>query len=89
VKQLQELLLFVARELADEPDKVEVSGEENGTRVNLTLRVAKGDMGRMIGRQGRTIKAVRSVLKAASVPLNLRVFVEVSEAEVSGAASEG
>lgn len=80
MKQLEELLLFLARELVDEPEKVSVTGEENGTRVGLTLSVAQGDMGRIIGRQGRTIKAIRSVLKAASVPLDRRVNVEVAEA---------
>lgn len=80
MKQLENLLLFVARELADEPEKVGVEGTENGSRVDLTLRVAPGDMGRIIGRQGRTVRAIRSVVKAASVPLGKRVNVEVTEA---------
>jgi len=79
MKQLERLLLFLARELVDEPEKVSVEGRENGTRVDLTLRVAPGDMGRIIGRQGRTVKAIRSVVKAASVPLGKRVNVEVTE----------
>jgi predicted RNA-binding protein YlqC (UPF0109 family) len=81
LKQLEDLLLYLARELADEPEKVRVSGRENGSRVDLTLNVAQGDMGRVIGRQGRTIKAIRSILKAASVPLHKRVNVEVSEVQ--------
>ncbi len=77
--QLENLLLVLARSLVDEPERVEVSGTETGTRVDLELRVASGDMGRIIGRQGRTIRAIRSVVKAASVKLGKRVNVEVSD----------
>ncbi len=77
--QLENLLLVLARSLVDEPERVEVSGTETGSRVDLELRVASGDMGRIIGRQGRTIRAIRSVVKAASVKLGKRVNVEVSD----------
>lgn len=77
--QLENLLLVLARSLVDEPERVEVSGTEMGSRVDLELRVASGDMGRIIGRQGRTIRAIRSVVKAASVKLGKRVNVEVSD----------
>ncbi|MDP9412327.1 MAG: KH domain-containing protein [Actinomycetota bacterium] len=76
---MENLLLVLARSLVDEPERVEVSGTETGTRVDLELRVASGDMGRIIGRQGRTIRAIRSVVKAASVKLGKRVNVEVSD----------
>lgn len=79
MEKLQNLLLFLARALVDEPERVEVSGKESDSRVDLTLRVAPGDMGRVIGRNGRTIKAVRAVVKAASVPMNKRVNVEVAD----------
>jgi predicted RNA-binding protein YlqC (UPF0109 family) len=77
LRQLKNLLLFLARSLVDEPDKVEVEGRETGSRVDLTLRVAPGDMGKVIGRQGRVVKAIRTVMKAASVKANKRVNVEV------------
>ncbi len=77
--QLENLLLVLARSLVDEPERVEVSGTESGSRVDLELRVASADMGRIIGRQGRTIRAIRSVVKAASVKLGKRVNVEVSD----------
>jgi uncharacterized protein len=79
VEQLVELVLVLARSLVDEPDKVEVSGTETDSRVDLELRVAQDDMGKIIGRQGRTIRAIRTVAKAASVKLGKRVTVEVPD----------
>jgi predicted RNA-binding protein YlqC (UPF0109 family) len=79
VAQLESLLLVLARSLVDEPERVEVSATESDSRVDLELRVAPDDMGRVIGRQGRTIRAIRSVVKAASVRLGKRVNVEVPD----------
>jgi predicted RNA-binding protein YlqC (UPF0109 family) len=79
MRQLENLLLFLARSLVDEPEKVEVSGRETDSKVNLTLRVAPKDMGKVIGRQGRIVKAIRTVMKAASVKVNKRVNVEVED----------
>ena len=77
--QLEELVLVLARSLVDEPDKVEVSGTETDSHVDLEIRVAEDDMGKIIGRQGRTIRAIRTVAKAASVKLRKRVTVEVPD----------
>ncbi len=77
MRQLEDLLVFLARSLVDEPEKVEVEGRETESRVDLTLRVAQGDMGKVIGRGGRIVKAIRTVMKAASVKANKRVNVEV------------
>ena len=79
MSQLENLLLFLARSLVDEPDKVEVEGRETESRVDLTLRVAQGDMGKVIGRGGRIVKAIRIVMKAASVKENKRVNVEIAD----------
>ena len=77
MRQLENLLLFLARSLVDEPERVEVEGRETDSRVDLTLKVAPKDMGRVIGRNGRIVKAIRTVMKAASVKANKRVNVEV------------
>ncbi len=77
--ELEKLLLVLARSLVEEPDAVEVSGTETDSRVDLELRVAQEDMGKIIGRQGRTIRAIRTVVKAASVKLGKRVSVEVPD----------
>jgi predicted RNA-binding protein YlqC (UPF0109 family) len=79
VSQLENLLSFLARSLVEEPDRVEVSGTESGSRVDLELRAAPDDMGRVIGRNGRTVKAIRTVMKAASVKAGKRVSVEVTD----------
>jgi predicted RNA-binding protein YlqC (UPF0109 family) len=77
VEQLENLVLILARSLVENPDEVEISGTETDSRVDLELRVASDDMGKIIGRQGRTIRAIRTVAKAASVKLGKRVNVEV------------
>ena len=77
--QLEELVLVLARSLVDEPESVEVSATETDSRVDLELRVAPDDMGKIIGRHGRTIRAIRTVVKAASVKLGKRVSVEVPD----------
>lgn len=74
---LENLVRTLARSLVDEPDKVEVTSTETDSHVDLELRVAEDDIGKVIGRQGRTIKAIRTVVKAASVKLEKRANVEV------------
>jgi hypothetical protein len=76
---LENLLLFLARSLVDEPEKVEVEGRETDSRVDLILRVAQGDVGKVIGRGGRIVRAIRIVMKAASVKENKRVTVEIAD----------
>ena len=79
MRQLENLLLFLARQLVDEPDKVEVTGKETDSRVDFTLRVAEGDVGKVIGKGGRIVKSIRTVMKAASVKAQKRVNVEVTD----------
>jgi predicted RNA-binding protein YlqC (UPF0109 family) len=79
VAELENLVLVLARSLVEEPEKVEVSGTESDSRVELEIRVAPEDMGKIIGRGGRTIRAIRTVAKAASVRLGKRVNVEVPD----------
>ncbi len=75
--RLQNLLVLLVRPIVDEPDRIEVEATESDSRVDLELRVAEADIGKVIGRGGRTIRAIRTVLKAASVKLDKRVNVEV------------
>ena len=75
---MEDLLAYLARALVDDPDAVEVEGfeEDDGTIV-LELRVAPKDTGKVIGRGGRTVAALRTVVKASSVKENRRVLVDV------------
>ena len=77
--RLENLLVLLVRPIVDEPDRVEVEASESDTRVDLELRVAPDDIGKVIGRGGRTIRAIRTVVKAASVKAGKRVNVEVAD----------
>jgi uncharacterized protein len=75
---MKELLEYLARQLVDEPDEVEVEqfSEEDGTVV-LELAVAEDDYGKIIGKGGRTANALRTVVKAAAVKEGRRVLVDI------------
>jgi uncharacterized protein len=75
---VEDLLAYLARALVDEPEQVSVDSfeEEDGTLV-LELSVAEDDAGKVIGRGGRTIAALRTVIKASSVKEGRRVLVDV------------
>ena len=75
---MEELLEFLTRALVSEPERVSVEGfdEDDGTLV-LEVQVADGDVGQVIGRGGRTINALRTVMRAASVREDRRVVVDV------------
>ena len=79
---MKDLLEYLARALVDEPDAVSVEEftEDDGTVV-LELQVAADDTGKVIGRGGRTVSALRTVVKAASVKENKRVLVDVLDAD--------
>lgn len=77
---MEDLLAYMVRGIVDEPDDVDVdSFEEDDGTIVLELRVAPDDTGKVIGRGGRTISALRTVVKAASVRENSRVLVDVIE----------
>ncbi len=67
MSSLKDLLHFLATSIVDEPDKVEIEEIVEGEKTVLRLRVAPDDMGKVIGRQGKTAKALRALLSAAAV----------------------
>lgn len=79
---MESLLSYLARGLVDDPEQVVVESfeEEDGTVV-LELSVAEADTGQVIGRGGRTVSALRTVVKAASVKQNRRVLVDVIDSD--------
>ena len=74
---MKELVEVIAKALVDHPDEVVVTEKEEGKNVTIELHVAASDMGKVIGKQGRIAKAIRSVVKAASLGDNKKVDVEI------------
>ena len=74
---MKELVEVVAKALVDNPDEVVVTEKTEGRSTVIEIRVAASDMGKVIGKQGRIAKAIRSVVKAASSRDNIRVDVEI------------
>ena len=74
---MEELLLYVARQLVDQPDAVTVTQREDGDITILELRVAPEDMGKVIGRQGRIAKEIRTIVKAVAQRDGKHVTVDI------------
>jgi len=74
---MKELLEFIAKSMVSEPDAVTVEEAVQENAVVLTLHVAEGDMGKVIGKQGRIAKAIRTVVKAAASHENKKVTVDI------------
>ena len=74
---MKELLLYMAKNLVDEPEAVTVTETENEDGKVLELRVAEGDMGKVIGRQGRIAKEIRTIVKTVSQRSGQEVTVEI------------
>jgi len=76
---MKELIKYIAQSLVDDPEKVEVT-EVTGEQTSvIELRVAKEDLGKVIGKQGRTAKAIRTILSAASAKIHKRSVLEIIE----------
>jgi uncharacterized protein len=75
----KELVEYLARRLVDEPDAVRVVEVERDGELVLELHVAKDDVGKVIGRQGRIARALRTVVRAASARGDRRVLLEIVE----------
>jgi len=71
------LVEAIAKSLVDDPEAVEVKEIEENQTIIIELRVAPGDMGKVIGKQGRIAKALRTVVKAAAMKENIKVVVEI------------
>ena len=76
---MKELVQYLAKALVNNPDAVEVKETEGETASVLELRVAKEDLGRIIGKQGRTAKSIRTILNAAASRTNRKVVLEIVE----------
>jgi len=76
---MKELITYIAKALVDSPEAVEVSEVEGEQTSVIELKVAKGDLGKVIGKQGRTARAMRTILNAASTKIKKRAVLEIIE----------
>jgi len=76
---MKDLISYIAQALVDNPDQVVVSEVEGNQTSVLELQVAKEDLGKVIGKQGRTARAMRTILSAASAKIKKRTVLEIIE----------
>ena len=74
---MKELVEVIAKALVDHPEEVSVNEKNEGRTIVLELHVAEGDMGKVIGKQGRIAKAIRSVVKATAAKEDKKVVVDI------------
>jgi predicted RNA-binding protein YlqC (UPF0109 family) len=79
MRQIEELIGYIARSLVDDPDAVEVEAIDGDNTIVVELTVAKADLGKVIGREGRTARAIRTLLAAASARQQRRAVLEILE----------
>ena len=79
MERLNELVTFIAKSLVDNPDKVEVREVTGEQTAVLELKVAPEDLGKIIGKQGKTAKAIRTILGAAAAKMKRRAVLEILE----------
>jgi hypothetical protein len=79
MEKLNELVTFIAKSLVDSPDKVEVREVAGEQTAVLELKVAPEDLGKIIGKQGKTAKAIRTILGAAAAKMRRRAVLEILE----------
>ena len=76
---MKDLINFIAQALVDHPEQVSVNEVEGSQTSVLELKVAKDDIGKVIGKQGRTARAMRTILSAASAKIKKRTVLEIVE----------
>ncbi len=76
---MKDTLRFLVSSIVNKPDKVEVKEEEQNGIINFIVKVDKDDMGKVIGKNGRVIKALRSVLKIPAIKQGKKIYVTLSE----------
>ncbi|HBN55595.1 MAG TPA: KH domain-containing protein [Lachnospiraceae bacterium] len=76
---MEKLVEVIAKSLVDHPDEVRVDRTEEGDKIEIVLKVSQADMGKVIGKQGRIAKAIRSLVKAAASRDEKKVVVEIKQ----------
>ncbi len=81
MEKITELVDFIVRQLSQYPDKISVSSSQSENEVTITVRAADEDLGKIIGKQGRIAKAIRTIVKAATSGENKKYYVEIKDIE--------
>lgn len=76
---MKDTLFYIISSIVEFPDKVTVTEEETDGVVNFLVTVAKEDMGKIIGKNGKVIKSIRNVLKIPAIKANKKIFISLSE----------
>ena len=74
---MKELVEVIAKALVEHPDEVTVTQKEEGKHITVELHVAASDMGKVIGKQGRIAKAIRTIMRAGAVRADEKISVEI------------
>ncbi len=76
---MKDILTYIIKGIVDNDDKVEITQEENQGIVNLTVSVDPTDMGRVIGKEGKVIKAIRNVMRIPAMKQNKKIYITLAE----------
>jgi predicted RNA-binding protein YlqC (UPF0109 family) len=76
---MKKALSYIISSIVDDPEKVDITETENEGVINFTVSVAKEDMGKIIGKGGKVIKAVRNVIKIPAIKQNKKIYISLSE----------
>lgn len=76
---MKKALEYIITQIVDEPEKVKISEQEDQGMINFTITVAASDMGKIIGKNGKVIRAVRNVVKISAIKQNKKINISLSE----------
>lgn len=76
---MKKALSYIVSAIVDDPKQVEITEEETDGVINFTVTVAKEDMGKIIGKNGKVIKAIRNVVKIPAIKLEKKIYISLSE----------
>lgn len=76
---MKKALEYIVTQIADDPQKVEINEQEDQGMINFTIKVAPSDMGRIIGKNGKVIRAIRNVVKISAIKQNKKINIALIE----------
>ena len=76
---MKKALEYIVTQIVDEPEKVEISQTEDNGMINFSIKVAASDMGKIIGKNGKVIRAIRNVIKISAIKQNKKINIALTE----------